>query len=162
MPEFRIDGGMMPRHYQRHYMAAMDDGCKFAVWVMHRRGGKDRTALAQACKQAFVRTGLYWHCLPTLKQARKVVWDNITAEGTNLIHQTFPRELVRKRIEDEMKLELVNGSIVQLIGADNFDAVLGANPVHVTFSEWALTDPRAYDFVRPILRENNGSVAFIY
>jgi len=160
--ELRIDGGMTPRHYQLPYMQAMDKGCKFAVWVMHRRGGKDRTALAQTCKMAFRRTGLYWHCLPTLKQGRKVVWDNITSEGTNLVRQTFPDRLVKRRLEDEMKLELVNGSIVQIVGADNFDSLVGASPVHVTFSEWALTDPRAYDFVRPILRENNGSVAFIF
>jgi phage terminase large subunit len=160
--ELRIDGGMTPRAYQTPYMQAMDNGCKFAVWVMHRRGGKDRTALAQACKQSFRRVGLYWHCLPTLKQGRKVVWDNITSEGKNLIAQTFPAQLVKRRIEDEMKLELVNGSIVQIVGADNFDANVGANPVHVTFSEWSLTDPRAYDFVRPILRENNGSVSFIF
>jgi phage terminase large subunit len=158
----RIDGGMTPRPYQLPFMQAMDRGCKFAVWVMHRRGGKDRTALAQACKMAFRRTGLYWHCLPTLKQGRKVVWDNITSEGQNLVRQTFPNQLVKRRLEDEMKLELVNGSIVQVVGADNFDSLVGASPVHVTFSEWALTDPRAYDFVRPILRENNGSVAFIF
>jgi hypothetical protein len=157
-----IDGGMTPRHYQLPYMVAMDGGCKFAVWVMHRRGGKDRTALAQACKMAFARPGLYWHCLPTLKQGRKVVWDNITSEGKNLIRQTFPDHLVRRRLEDEMKVELINGAIVQIVGADNFNTLVGASPVHVTFSEWSLTDPRAYDFVRPILRENNGSVAFIY
>lgn len=157
-----IDGGMVPRPYQLGYMSAMDRGCKFAAWVMHRRGGKDRTALAQAAKQAFQRTGLYWHCLPTLKQGRKVVWDNITSEGKNLVRQTFPDVLVKRRLEDEMKLELVNGSIVQVVGADNFDSLVGASPVHVTFSEWSLTDPRAYDFVRPILRENNGSVAFIF
>src|SRR3954465_9862016 len=162
MPEFRIDGGMVPRHYQTGYMSAMDGGCKFAVWVMHRRGGKDRTALAQACKDAFRRVGLYWHCLPTLKQARKVVWDNITSEGKNLIDQTFPRDLVKRKLEDEMKIELHCGSMVQLVGADNFNSLVGASPVHVTFSEWSLTDPRAYDFVRPILRENNGSVSFIY
>jgi hypothetical protein len=143
-------------------MAAMDNGCKFACWVMHRRGGKDRTAIAQACKDAFKRVGLYWHCLPTLKQGRKVVWDNITSEGKNLIRQTFPDRLVKRRLEDEMKLELVNGSIVQVVGADNFNSLVGASPVHVTFSEWSLTDPRAYDFVRPILRENNGSVSFIF
>jgi phage terminase large subunit len=157
-----IDGGMQPRHYQLPFMSAMDAGCKFAVWVMHRRGGKDRTALAQACKMAFRRPGLYWHCLPTLKQGRKVVWDNITSEGKNLIRHTFPDALVKRRLEDEMKVELINGSIVQVVGADNFNALVGASPVHVTFSEWSLTDPRAYDFVRPILRENNGSVAFIY
>lgn len=156
------DGGMVPRFYQRGYMQAMDNGCKFAVWVMHRRGGKDRTALAQTCKMAFKRPGLYWHCLPTLKQGRKVVWDNITSEGKNLIRQTFPDALVARRLEDEMKVELINGSIVQIVGADNFNALVGASPVHVTFSEWSLTDPRAYDFVRPILRENNGSVSFIY
>ena len=162
MTDFAIDGGLTPRHYQLPYMAAMDAGCRFAVWVMHRRGGKDRTALAQTCKDAFKRVGLYWHCLPTLRQGRKVVWDNITSEGRNLIQQTFPPELVHRKHEDEMKIELVNGSIVQIVGADNFDALVGASPVHVTFSEWALTDPRAYDYVRPILRENNGSVAFIY
>lgn len=162
MPDLAIDGGFTPRFYQQPYMLAMDQGCRFAVWVMHRRGGKDRTALAQACKDAFRRVGLYWHCLPTLRQGRKVVWDNITSEGRNLIDQTFPRELVRRRLEDEMKLELVNGSIVQVVGADNFDALVGSSPVHVTFSEWALTDPRAYDYVRPILRENKGSVAFIF
>lgn len=160
-PQMVIDGGMTPRHYQMPYMAAMDEGCRFAVWVMHRRGGKDRTALAQACKQAFKRTGLYWHCLPTLKQGRKVVWDNITSEGVNLVKKTFG-DLVRRKLEDEMKIELINGSIVQIVGADNFNSLLGASPVHVTFSEWSLTDPRAYDFVRPILRENKGSVSFIY
>jgi hypothetical protein len=91
-----------------------------------------------------------------------VVWDNITSEGKNLIDATFPRELVKRKLEDEMKIELVNGSIVQVVGADNFDSLVGSSPVHVTFSEWALTDPRAYDFVRPILRENGGSVSFIF
>lgn len=157
-----IDGGFKPRHYQVPYMAAMDGGCKFAVWVMHRRGGKDRTALAQTAKMAFNRVGLYWHCLPSLRQGRKVIWDNITSEGKNLIRQTFPDEIVSRKLDDEMKIELVNGSIVQIVGADNFNALVGASPVHVTFSEWSLTDPRAYDFVRPILRENGGSVAFIF
>lgn len=162
MAELSTDSGFTPRPYQLPYMLAMDGGCKFACWVMHRRGGKDRTALAQTCKDAFKRVGLYWHCLPTLKQGRKVVWDNITSEGKNLIEQTFPREMVARKLEDDMKIELVNGSIVQIVGADNFNSLVGASPVHVTFSEWSLTDPRAYDFVRPILRENNGSVAFIF
>jgi len=157
-----IDGGIEPRFYQAPYMAARERDCKFLCWVMHRRGGKDRTALAQACRDAFRRVGLYWHCLPTLKQGKKVVWDNITADGQNLIKQTFPDSIIKKKVEDEMKLELVNGSIVQIVGADYFTGVLGANPVHVTFSEWSLTDPRAYDYIRPILRENKGSVAFIY
>lgn len=157
-----VDGGFVPRPYQLPYMLAMDNGCKFAVWVCHRRAGKDRTALAQAARMAMQRVGLYWHCLPTLKQARRVVWDGITSEGRNLIRATFPREIVKKVNEEEMKVQLMNDSIIQLVGADNFDSLVGANPVGVVFSEWALTDPRAYDFVRPILRENKGYVAFVY
>lgn len=162
MGDLVIDGGFVPRFYQVPYMAAMDSGCKFAVWVMHRRGGKDRTALGQAVKMSFKRVGLYWHCLPTLRQGRKVIWDNITSDGKNLVRQTIPDQLIARKIDDEMKIELVNGSIIQIVGADNFDSLVGASPVHVTFSEWALTDPRAYDYVRPILRENNGSVSFIF
>lgn len=157
-----VDGGFTPRHYQLPYMLAMDAGCKFAVWVCHRRAGKDRTALAQAARLAMQRVGLYWHCLPTLKQARRVVWDGITSDGRNLIKATFPREIIKKVNEDDMKLTLINDSIIQLVGADNFDSLVGANPINVVFSEWALTDPRAYDFVRPILRENKGAVSFIY
>lgn len=160
--QIEVDGGFTPRPYQLPYMLAMDAGCKFAVWVCHRRAGKDRTALAQAARLAMQRVGLYWHCLPTLKQARRVVWDGITSDGRNLIKATFPREIVKKVSEDEMKVVLINDSIIQLVGADNFDSLVGANPVNVVFSEWALTDPRAYDFVRPILRENKGAVSFIY
>jgi phage terminase large subunit len=39
---------------------------------------------------------------------------------------------------------------------------VGANPVGVVFSEWSLADPRAWDFVRPILAENGGWALFIY
>jgi hypothetical protein len=39
---------------------------------------------------------------------------------------------------------------------------VGANPIHVTFSEWALSKPTAWDFIRPILLENDGTAAFIY
>jgi hypothetical protein len=44
----------------------------------------------------------------------------------------------------------------QLAGADNYDSLVGANPVGVIFSEWALTNPQAWDFIRPILLENGG------
>jgi len=164
MPRRRVEvtGGFEPRHYQIPFMSALDNGAKFLVWVCHRRGGKDRTVLAQTARMAMQRVGLYWHCLPTLKQARKVIWDGITGEGVSLMRATFPPDIVKKRVEDEMKVELINGSIVQLVGADNFDSLVGSNPVGVAFSEWALTDPRAYEYCRPILRENNGWVAFIF
>jgi len=61
-----------------------------------------------------------------------------------------------------MLVEAFNGSTWTLLGSDNYDSsVIGANVVGVVFSEWALCDPRAWDYIRPILRENNGWAMFI-
>lgn len=159
--QIALPANFEPRRYQLPLMKYFDGGGKRAVVCWARRMGKDRTLLSVASKLAFQRVGLYWHCLPTLRQAKRAVWDNITSDGQQLMRSTFPDEIVRKRNEVEMKVELVNGSVIQLVGADNYDALVGANPVHVTFSEFALTHPKAWDLVRPILRENGGSAAFI-
>ena len=110
-----------------------------------------------ACK----RVGLYWHALPEYAQARRVLWDAITKDGQRLIDTAFPAAIVKKRHEHEMKIELVNGSIWQPVGADNFNSLVGSNPVHVTYSEYALMNPKAREYLRPIIAENGGSELFI-
>lgn len=159
--QIALPANFEPRRYQLPLMKYFDGGGKRAVVCWARRMGKDRTLLSIASKLAFERVGLYWHCLPTLRQAKRAVWDNITSDGKQLMRSTFPDQIVAKRNEVEMKVELINGSVIQLVGADNYDSLVGANPVHVTFSEFALTHPKAWDLVRPILRENGGSAAFI-
>jgi len=109
----------------------------------------------------FKRVGVYHYFLPTLKQGRKVIWDNIGYDGFKFLRH-FPEEIVARKREDEMKVELINGSVFQLVGSDKFDAVMGTNPVGLVMSEYALQDPRAWDFFRPILRENKGWVIFLY
>ena len=61
-----------------------------------------------------------------------------------------------------MKHEFVNGSIHQVVGSDKFNALLGANPVGVVFSEYSVANPAAWDYIRPILAENGGWAVFIY
>jgi hypothetical protein len=156
-----IDITLKPRDWQRPLRNYFHDGGKRAVVVAHRRAGKDRVALFIELEQMLRMRCEVWHCLPTYKQARKVVWDALTGDGQRLIDIAFPASIVRKRIEDEMKIELITGSLWRLVGADNFDMLVGANPRHVTFSEYALTSPKAYEFVRPILAENGGSLLFI-
>lgn len=60
-----------------------------------------------------------------------------------------------------MKIRFKNGSLLQLVGSDNFDSLMGTNPQGVVFSEYALQDPRAYQYIRPILTANNGWAVFI-
>jgi phage terminase large subunit len=53
------------------------------------------------------------------------------------------------------------GSTWQVIGSDNYDALVGSPPVGVVFSEWALSNPQAWSLIRPILAENGGWAIFI-
>lgn len=61
-----------------------------------------------------------------------------------------------------MLIRLGCGSVWQLAGSDNYNSLVGSNVLGVVFSEWSLCDPRAWDFIRPILAENGGWAIFIY
>ena len=61
-----------------------------------------------------------------------------------------------------MLIETLNGSMWQMAGSDNYDSLVGSNPVGVVFSEWSLANPDAWEYIRPILVENDGWALFIY
>lgn len=145
------------RDYQKPVVAHFRRGGKKAYCVWHRKAGKDRTATFIESELAINRIGLYWHALPRYEDARKVIWDAITPDGKRLIDVNFPPAIVKRRLDHEMKLELVNGSIWQPVGADNYDSLVGAFPVHVTYSEYPLMNPKAREFLRPALAMNDGT-----
>lgn len=105
---------------------------------------------------------MYWHMLPEAAQGRKVIWDGIDKQGRRIVDQAFPKALRRSQNEHEMKIELLNGSIWQVVGSDNYNSLIGANPVGIVFSEWSVAKPSAWDYMRPILAENGGWALFIY
>lgn len=100
--------------------------------------------------------GTVFYVFPTFSQGRRIIWDAIQNDGMRILDY-IPKELVESRNEQQMRIRFVNGSVLQIIGSDNYDNTLvGTNPMGVIFSEFALTDPRAYQFVRPILTANGG------
>jgi hypothetical protein len=145
-------------------MKYLDCGGKRAFWVVHRRGGKDLTTLHQTCKMAHERRGAYWHVFPTAEQARKAIWEGFTKDGQRIMEQVFPRAIRRSperfAPNGEMIVELKCGAIWRLMGSDKME-VVGAGPVGVAFSEFALAKPKTWDLVRPMLRENDGWAAFV-
>ena len=165
MARIRLPHNFIPRAYQQRYFDWYDHGGRNGVWVWHRRAGKDLTGLHQTAKMAIQQLGIYWHCLPTYSQGRKAVWNNFTSDGQRLMRAVFPKEIVKFprefKPQAEMIVELTNGSMVQIIGSDAIDNIVGTNPRHVTFSEYALCRPNSYDLVRPILRANGGTSSFI-
>lgn len=149
----------VPRPYQMPIWKAFDEGYKRMVLVMHRRSGKDLTCfniLARATQQ---RVGVYYYIFPSYAQGKKVIWDGINKDGIRFLNY-LPRDLWESSNQTEMKIRLKNGSLFQIVGSDNIDSIVGTNPVGVVFSEMALQDPRAWDFIRPILAENGGWAIF--
>ncbi len=150
-----------PRRYQVPALKALDNGARRAVAVWHRRAGKEKTFLNYTAAAASERIGAYFYFFPTFKQGRKVLWDGRDRDGFRFLDH-FPPNYIAAKNEAEMKLTLINGSIFQIVGTDNFDAIMGSNPVGCVFSEYALQDPRAWDYIRPILAENDGWAIFDY
>ena len=155
--------GWRPRDYQRSVWRYLERGGKRAVAVWHRRAGKDEFCLRWASVAAFRRVGTYWHMLPKAGQARKAIWDAINPHtGLRRIDEAFPKAVRETTRDQEMMIRFLNGATWQVVGSDNYDSLIGAPPVGVTFSEWALADPRAWAFIRPILLENGGWALFNY
>ena len=158
-----IPCGWVPRPDQRTLWDYLEWGGKRAVMVAHRRWGKDDVALHFTATQMIERPGNYWHMLPQYNQARKVIWDAINPKtGKRRIDEAFPREIRRKIHEQEMFIEFANGATWQLVGSDHYDSLVGSSPVGIVFSEYAVADPMAWAYLRPILAANDGWALFIY
>ena len=151
-----------PRHYQQKVWDYLENGGKRACLIWHRRSGKDDIALNWAAKAAHLRVGEYWHMLPEASQARKAIWDAVSPHtGIRRIDQAFPLESRANTRKNDMVIEFKNGSLWRVVGSDNYNSLLGSTPAGIVFSEWALADPNAWAFLRPILVENNGWALFI-
>lgn len=148
-----------PRQYQLPLLKAFDNGVKRLVKVWHRRSGKDLVDLNIMIAAMAEKVGNYYYFLPNYSQARKVIWDGKTKDGTAFLDY-FPPYLVASINNSELKIKFKNGSLFQLIGTDNIDSIVGTNPIGCVFSEFSLQDPLAWSYIRPILAENDGWAIF--
>lgn len=162
MPTIRLPNGWAPRAYQRPFWDYLERGGKRAIEIAHRRWGKDDVLLHRTAVAAFERPASYWHALPLYSQCRKAVWAAVNPHtGKRRIDEAFPQELRSSTNEQEMFIRFVNGSTWQLIGSDRYDGLVGAGVAGVVFSEWALANPSAWGYIRPMVEENSGWAAFI-
>ncbi len=153
-----------PRSYQTPILKALHDGFKRVLAILPRRAGKDITSLNYVIREMWENPGVYYYIFPTYSQAKKVIWDSITNDGKRILDY-FPKELVLQMNSQEMKIRMIakggKTSLFQLIGSDNYDSLMGTNPRGCVFSEYALQDPLAYQYIRPILTANGGWALFI-
>jgi phage terminase large subunit len=155
-----------PRPYQQKSWDYLARGGKRSVKNWHRRSGKDEEDLQHTNCAAHERKGNYWYMMPEYAQCRKAMWDAVNPHtGLLRLDEAFPRMLRRPEGQggtnnQEMKITLRAGSTFQLLGADNFHALVGSPPVGLVFSEYSRTDPSAWAYLMPIVEENDGWVCF--
>jgi phage terminase large subunit len=149
-----------PRPYQIPFLTAMDEGCKRAVLVWHRRAGKEIVCFNHLIKMAFWhRVGTYIYFFPTARLGRRILWDGMDKDGKRFLDY-IPKCIIDGQPNSvEMKIKLTNGSTIQVMGTDMIVNV-GVNPIGCVFSEFSIQDPYSWNFTRPILRENGGWAVF--
>jgi phage terminase large subunit len=151
------------RWYQQAFHRALVERTHdklLAVW--HRRAGKDEVLMNAFRDMSRQRIGTYWHCLPEFEQARKALWNGVNPRtGKTRVQTVFPQEAGFKHDQQQMLVWMPWGSSWQLIGSDRYNATVGSGPVAIGYSEWALSNPSAYAYHRPMLRETQGVAAFI-
>lgn len=150
-----------PRSFQYRLFRAFErDKKRKLVCIWPRRSGKDVCAFNLTIREAIRKVGVYYYIFPTYSQARKVIWDSLTNDGKRFL-DFIPKGLIKATNTQQMKITLINNSIIQLIGSDNIDSIVGSNPSGAVFSEYALQDSRAYQFIRPIFAANGGWALFV-
>jgi phage terminase large subunit len=153
-----------PRPWQKPLWRYLMRGGKRAVAVWHRRAGKDEVCLHATAVAMWERPANYWHLLPEFAQGRKAVWDAVNPHtGRRRIDEAFPIGMRSNTRESDMHIRLHNGSTWQVVGSDSVTSGggIGSSTAGIVFSEYALANPAAWAYYRPILEENNGWAVWI-
>lgn len=158
--ELQIPFNFTLREYQKDFWTHIqDEPVRRAILVWPRRHGKDKTMLNAILVQMLKRVGTYYYVFPEFNQGRKALWDNLDSIGFKTM-QHIPMELRKRTDQQQMLIELYNGSIFQIIGASEIDRIVGTNPVGIVFSEYSLMSPNVIGFLLPIVTANDGFMWF--
>lgn len=149
-----------PRIYQLPMLNALQNGCKRVLAILPRRAGKDVAAWNFCIRECIKRTQNIYYIFPTYSQGRKVIWNGINNDGLSFLDY-IPKELIESTNSSEMMIRFINGSMLSLVGSDKYNNLMGTNAAGMVFSEYSLQDPRAYQFLSPILNGNNAWALFI-
>jgi hypothetical protein len=133
----------------------LHDPHRFRVIVAGRRWGKTQVSkIALITAAGSRKKQKVWYVATTYAQAKDVMWDDIKA--------SVPRAWIRKIHETRMIIYLINGSIIQLKGADKPDSLRG-NGLHFVVIDEAqdIKEETWEQVLQPTLATTNGKALFI-
>lgn len=113
-------------------------------------------ALNEIIKKSIEKAGLYWFIGPTYRQVKSIAWVRIK----NLLQKS--RDFWKFNEQELSVSSLLNGTRIELKGADNEDSLLGVGLDGVVMDECALQKQGVWDrVVRPMLVDKQGWALFI-
>lgn len=127
---------------------------RFKVVVAGRRWGKTQLAKNSMMKYARIKKRLIWYVAPSYRMAKQIMWPELLA--------SIPKRWIEKVNETSLSILLVNGTRIELKGADNPDSLRGVGIHFLVMDEVQDIDPEAWSKVlRPTLASTGGHALFI-
>lgn len=127
---------------------------RFKVVVAGRRWGKTQLAKISMLKYARVKNRLIWYVAPSYRMAKQIMWPEILS--------AIPRRWIDKINETSLTIKLVNGTRIELKGADNPDSLRGVGIHFLVMDEVQDISPESWTKVlRPTLASTGGHALFI-
>lgn len=147
----------LPYHPRQQFVGFHERSQRWAVLVVHRRGGKTVSAINDLIKGALTCTKpspRFAYVAPTYSQAKDVAWNYLTQ-----FTQPIPERVVAV---SELHVTMPGDRRVRLYGADNYDRMRGIYLDGCVIDEPADMDPAAwYDVIRPALSDRRGWCVWI-
>lgn len=155
--------GLPRRVYQDEIVIAYNSpSITELLLVIGRRGAKTTTVFSECIVPDLVKevqtiVAVY----PTAKMGFRNFWNNIENDGFRTLEH-IPQSLIKRQSnsEDDMRIELINGSVFMCVGATNVEALRGANGKVYWFDEFADMPIEAVNVVAPITEANGGKMVY--
>jgi len=131
--------------------------------IIARRGGKTTVVFSECVVPDLVKeVQTIVLVYPTAKMGFRNFWNNIENDGFKTIEH-IPAGLIARQSnsEDDMRIELINGSVFMCVGATNTEALRGANGKKYIFDEFADQPIEAVNVVAPIVEANGGRLIYM-
>ncbi len=133
-----------------------NDKHRFRVICAGRRWGKSVLSQCIVLKWATESVGTYWIVSPTYRQGKQIHWRGL--------QQLVPQDWIAKKNEVELSITLRNGSVIELKGAENPDALRGVKLRGLVIDE--IASIRNWDWLwaevlRPTLTDYSAPALFI-
>lgn len=143
-------------------MKIFQDDNRFRVVSAGRRFGKSRLAAVELLIAGLqeenefgydIRDKRVFYVAPTFDQGKRIMWHVLKELG---------KDIIKKTVENQAIIELINGRIIEIKGTDRPDSLRGVGLSYVVLDEYAFMKPDVWELIiRPALADVQGKALFI-